>query len=220
MAWVLDETTKPHVFIAVPHHGAVPLEWVEHTYGPLRFIPQPDFKKSIRLARGILNLDTERNLLVKMALEDPTVTHILFLDTDCVCESPKDPNQALRLLLQCNAPIASGLYRAKKKEGFPYAMWVKNPKGEGFLPVTSWTGNWIKVDVIGMGFCLIKREVFEKVPPPWFEWYPEPEPSEDFRFCLKCAEYGYEVRVFTDVKLSHIGTLKVKIDGSVTTLDV
>ncbi|RLI76734.1 hypothetical protein DRP04_12395 [Archaeoglobales archaeon] len=221
MAWnLVQESKKPHVCICVPHWGNVSLEWVETTYGPLRFIPQPDFKKSTRLARGILNLDTERNMLVELALEDPTVTHILFLDTDNIIESPKDPNQALRMLLSCNAPIASGLYRAKKPKGeYPYAMWVKNPHGEGYLPIAKWTGNWIKVDVIGFGFVLIKREVFEKVPKPWFQWK-ERAPSEDFFFCEKVAKYGYEVRVLTDVKLSHVGTLKVKSTGEITTLDV
>ena len=208
----------PHICLCVPHFGAVQLEWVESTYGPLRFIPQADFAKSHRLARGILNLDTERNELVKMALQDKTVTHIFFLDTDVVAEL--DPNQALRMLLQCNCPIASGLYRAKKLKGdYPYAMWMKNPNGIGYLGIQSWTGNFIKVDVIGFGAVMIQREVFEKVPFPWFEWK-EPSPSEDFVFCEKAVKYGYNISVFTPVAFSHIGSMKVKTDGAVHVLDV
>lgn len=220
MAW--DEfKQKPFVMICVPHWGSVSLEWVQKTYGPLAFIPQPDFDKQPLLLRGVLNLDTERNELVKEALKNPKTTHILFLDTDIIVEEPKDPNQALRMLLATDAPIASGLYRAKKKKGFSYAMWVKNPEGEGYIPVLEWTkgANWIKVDAIGLGFCLIKREVFEKIPYPWFKW-DKPQPSEDFYFCELLAKYGYEIRVLTDIKCSHIGLLKVKIDGTVTTLDV
>lgn len=211
----------PFVEICVPHWGSVSLEWVEKTYGPLRWIPQPDFTKHNLLSKGILNLDTERNELVKQALKNPKATHILFVDTDVVIEEPVDPNVALRMLLACDVPIASGLYRAKKKEGFMYAMWVKNPHGEGYLPVRSWTSgaNWIRVDAIGLGFCLIKREVFEKIPYPWFKW-DKPHPSEDFYFCELLRKYGYEIRVLTDIKFSHVGTLKVKIDGSVSTLEV
>ena len=64
-----------------------------------------------------------------------------------------------------------------------------------------------------------KREVFEKIPYPYFKWDKE-SPSEDFYFCQKAIEHGYEIRVFTDVKCSHIGMLKVKSDGSFSTLDV
>lgn len=210
----------PHVCICVPHWGSVSLEWVESTYGPLRFLAHPQFAKSNKISRGILNLDTERNLLVKMVLEDKTVTHILWLDTDCVMESPTDPNEAVVRLLMCNAPIVSGLYRAKKSKGdYPYAMWLKNPNGIGYLSFTEWTGNFICVGAIGLGFCLVKREVYEKIPFPWFIWDRE-YPSEDFDFCERAAKHGYEVKVYTDVKLSHAGTMKVKIDGSITMLDV
>jgi GT2 family glycosyltransferase len=125
------------------------------------------------------------------------------------------------MLLACNAPVASGLYRAKQKTGFHYAAWVKNPRGEGYFPIQGWTAgsNWIKVDAIGLGFCLLKREVFERIPHPWFKW-DKPAPSEDFYFCEQLIKYGYEIRVLTDVKCSHIGTLKVHHDGTISTLEV
>lgn len=211
----------PVVAILCPHWGSVSMEWVETTYGPLRFIPQPDFAKAPKLSRGILNLAAHRNALVKMALEDKTVTYLLWLDSDNICESPSDPNQALRMLLSLNVPIVSGLYRAKKSKGlYPYAMWMKNPAGIGYLAIENWTGNWITADVIGFGFVLIKREVFEKVPYPWFVWDSAEGVSEDFFWCEKIAQYGYEVKVFTDVRLSHGLTGKVRTDGAVHVLDV
>lgn len=232
MAWDETETRKvsiptgmPHICICAPHHGSVQLEWVQTTWAPLGFIPQADFAKSTKLSRGILNLDTERNLLAKEALKDKTVTHILWVDTDMISESG-DPNQDLRMLLSCNAPVASGLYRAKKKGGmYPYAMWARHPEGlkkEGvpaYVAISEWSGNWISVDAIGLGFCLMKREVFESVPRPWFVW-DKKAPSEDFDFCEKLKKHGYEIRVLTIVRLSHIGVLKVKTDQSITMLDV
>lgn len=211
----------PNVCVCVPHHGFVSLEWVNTTYGPLRFVPRTDFVKTHRIARGILNLDTMRNELVKMALEDKTVSHILFLDTDVIMESPSDVNEAVSILLQCNVPVVSGLYRAKKSKGdYPYAMWIKNPDVTyGYAGFQSWTGNWLSVDTVGFGFVLLRREVFEKIPFPWFTW-DKPTPSEDFVLCEKIKQYGYEIKVMTDVKFSHAGNFKVKIDGSVQTLDV
>lgn len=212
----------PLVCILVPHFGRVSMEFVQSTYVPLVYVARADFAKTNRIARGILNLDTLRNDLVRMALEDKQVTHVLFLDSDCIIEEPKDPNEALKNLLACNAPIVSGLYRAKKSKGlYPYAMWAKHPAAEyGYTDIPKWTGNYITVDAIGMGFCLIRREVFEKIPPPWFQW-DKPTPSEDFAFCEKARKAGYDIKVFTDVKLSHEGMMKVLCkDGAIHMLDV
>ncbi|MCX7667259.1 MAG: hypothetical protein N2112_17145, partial [Gemmataceae bacterium] len=178
MAWAesSQQYGLPHVKICIPHWGSVSLEWAKRMFAPLDRDPQQDFEKQVILTRGILNLDTERNFLVKIALEDPKTTHILFVDTDVVVEEPSDPNHALRMLLACDAPVASGLYRANQRHGFNYAAWLKNPDGVGYIPIQGWTqgANWIKVDAIGLGFALFKREVFEKIPPPWFKWFPEP----------------------------------------------
>ena len=211
--------TRPHVKICLPHYGSISMEFARCMLEPLDMIPQPDFDKQVLIARGILNLDTLRNDLVRMALSDPRATHILFLDSDVVCETPRDPNEAIRMLLSTNAPLASGLYRAKQREGFNYAMWMRNPTGGvGYVPIAQWTGNWIRADVIGFGFVLLRRECFERVLYPWFEWG-EPTPSEDFIYSEKLNKVGIEVRVFTSVRFSHCGTLKVHTDGKVTVLD-
>jgi GT2 family glycosyltransferase len=189
---------------------------VEKTWGPLRWVPL-DWCEKIPLMCRVPSLPLARNILAKHAL-DAGATHLFWLDSDLVFEKPEDPNEALRLLYLCDAPIVAGLYRAKQKVGFNYAAWVKVEGG--YAPIREWSGNYIRVDVTGLGCCLVKREVFEKVPKPWFKWVEEEAPSEDFAFFEKCREAGYEVRIFTEVRLSHIGALKVLSDGSVSTLDV
>lgn len=233
MAWevargISQEPTQPSkkafVAICIPHQGNFSAEFSDRVYGPLKYVPTPYFDKTVFASRGT-PLDVARNGLVKAALSNPAITHIMFWDDDVISESPLDPNELIFQLLQCNAPIASGSYRARQKHGFNFSMWLKNPNPEGkleFISIQQYTGNWLKADVIGMGVCLIQRQVFEKVPPPWFVWDDMTAvPSEDFFFCLKCAEYGIESRVFMEAKCSHIsGALKVLWSGEITTCDV
>jgi hypothetical protein len=196
------------------------MEWAYRMLLPL--VSQVQWAdKELRMSRGIpVNLSREE--MVRSVLEDPKATHILWVDSDSVCESPADPNTCLQTLLSLNEPIVSGLYRAKQKTGFNYAMWVETVDSEGkegLTPILNWTGNWLQVDAIGLGFCLVKREVYERIPRPWFPWELGGR-SEDFEFCRKAIKAGYKINVFTDVRISHIGLLKVKTDGSITTLDI
>ena len=213
---------KPKISIGIPYETRITVMWAMKTLGPLLFIPVPFCDKFPQMCRGF-PLPLKRDKIVEMTLADPTMTHLLFVDTDSVCEKPSDPNQALQTLLQINEPIVSALYRAKQATGFNPAMWVEAVEPgtgkKGYTPIQQWTGNWIQADTIGMGFCLIKREVFEKIPPPWFPWE-RLEPSEDFSFCVKAKAAGYKINVFTDVQVSHIGDLIVHPDGHITTLEV
>ena len=208
---------KPFVAVCVPHMGSVSLEFSHKMWGPLRYVAVPAFEKAVIPIRG-LPWPVARNSLVKEALKEPKVTHLMWIDSDIVFENPGDPNQAIANLIAADVPIVSGVYRARKKDGFCYSMWIEVPSG--FVPVEQWSGNFIEVSVVGFGCTLVKREVFEAIPYPWFEWAHE-SPSEDFNFCLKAAEHGYKINVFTDIRASHVsGMLKVTSEADVTTLDV
>lgn len=228
MAWQMSPNPPaipagmPLVCALIPHFGKISMEWAQVMYTPFASVPHPAFAKTLRVAKGLLNLDTERNELVRTALEDKNITHLLWIDSDIICEDPKDVNEAIRRLLATNVPIVSGLYRAKKAKGsYPYAMWARHPSASfGYIDIPQWTGNWLSVDAIGMGFCLCKREVFEKIPPPWFVW-DKVAPSEDFDWCQKVRNAGYEIKVYTDVRLSHEMSGKVLCNsGDVHVLDV
>ena len=220
----------PKIAICVPFNGNWIPEWVERLYLPLMYTPTSNFQKVAFLCR-VPSLPVARDILVKQALSI-NCDYIFFLDSDHVTETPADPNVALNNLYQMinksknkddknykDARIVSGLYRSKQKTGFGYAMWLKY-QDRGFTPIAEWTGNWLSVDTIGMGFCLIDTIVFKELPKPWFKWDESDQMSEDFYFCTQAKKQGYDIRVFTDVKLSHLGSLKVKCDGSITVMDV
>lgn len=220
----------PKIAICIPFNSNWIPEWVERMYMPLMYHPLNWCQKVAFLTR-VPSISVARNTLVEQALAI-NADYLFFLDSDIVMESPTDPNVALSNLYQVinkskdtNSPsykdarIVSGLYRAKQKTGFSYAMWLKY-QDKGFTPISNWKGNWLQVDVVGMGFCLIDMKVFKDIPKPWFLWNDPGGISEDFYFNLLAKKYNYETRVFTDVKLSHLGTLKVKTDGSIVVPEV
>lgn len=224
-AWNNIPKNIPKIAIAIPYNEKWHPEWVERTYRHLRCTPVNWCQKIVYFSK-VPSLSVARDTLVNQALQNDC-DYIFFLDSDHVFESPEDPNDALNLLYHCmnkskdtkDAKIVSGLYRAKQKSGFSYAMWMKI-HDKGFTPIQQWTGNWLEVDVAGLGCCLLDTEIFRDIPKPWFYWETQNDISEDFYFYQLAKKYGYSTHVFTDVKLSHLGGMKLKIDGTITVPDL
>jgi hypothetical protein len=220
----------PKIAIAIPFNGNWIPEWTEKIYMPIMY-HQTSWCQKIAFLTRVPSISVARNTLVEQAITN-NADYVFFLDSDIVMESPTDPNLALSQLYSVMnkstnkddkdykiGRIVSGIYRAKQKSGFSFAAWMKY-QNKGFTPLTSWDGNLLSVDVVGMGFCLIDIKVFKEIPKPWFVWDLPGSISEDFYFCLLAKEYGFDTRVFSDVKLSHIGTLKVKTDGTIVVPDI
>lgn len=215
----------PKIAVCIPYNGKWEPEWVEKIYGPLKYVPTNWCTKIIFLSK-VQSIAVARDILVNQALQSDC-DFILFLDTDVIFEYPTDPNFALSSLYQVinkdpnskDGKIVSALYRAKQKVGFNNAMWTK-ASVSGYIAVQQWTGNWIEVDVAGLGCCLIDTRVFKNAERPWFRWELKDDISEDFYFYRLAKKNGYNTHIFTDVKLSHLGGLKVKSDGTVTTTDI
>lgn len=215
-------TNKPKIAIAIPYNGKWYPEWTEKVYVPLKYVPISWCDKQTFLCK-VPSISVARDILVNSALK-AGCDYVFFLDTDLIFETPIDPNKALEILYQVinkdpnkkDGKIVSGLYRAKQKTGFSYAMWMKAPNNiNGFVSIQEWTGNWIQVDTVGLGCCLINIEIFKSMKRPFFHWELNEDVSEDFYFFKLAKEHGYDLHAFTDVKLSHLGTLKVKCNGDI-----
>jgi hypothetical protein len=221
------EIPVPLIAICIPYAN-IEVEFIEKVYIPLKSVPLNFANKKFCLSK-VPSIPVARNALVKQALEI-NADYIFWLDTDHSFEDPTnpngfaDPNAALKVLYDTinkdpnskNDKIISGLYRAKQKSGFPYSMWMSY-QDQGFVPVQEWTGNYIETDVVGLGCCLMDTRIFKDVPKPWFHWDDTDEISEDFFFLRKVKQYGYNCRILTDIKLSHIGKVKIRCDGTVIT---
>jgi 2-polyprenyl-3-methyl-5-hydroxy-6-metoxy-1,4-benzoquinol methylase len=149
-------------------------------------------------------IDRARNELVRDALADG-MDFILFLDSDIIM-----PKGAIDKLVDMNTDIASGLYFAKGKPYLPVARVLKD--GKHFFLEDFEYNQVIDVAGVGMGMCLIKRDVFSKLTYPYFkfDWvYPKKgEPyqvAEDLYFCDQAIKAGYKVKLNTGIVLEHEG---------------
>ena len=97
-----------------------------------------------------LPLPASRNFLVESAMKIPGWSHVLLLDDDVII-----PEGGLKQLIALKADIAVMDY--------PLHM-VKDGKNCGTV-VTDKDGS---IAWAGIGCCLVKREVFEKLSQPWF----------------------------------------------------
>lgn len=147
---------------------------------------------------------TQRERLATMALELGS-QYVLWLDSDIVFPA----TTAIRLMSH-NEPIVAANYvrRQLPAKGVAYE---KIGDWENPLPFEIYD-NLVEVEGIGMGCILMKTEIFQKIPKPWFEfgWSPESNDflGEDMILCQKIAALGYQIKVDTllSQELRHLGT--------------
>lgn len=229
MAWESENNNnnngkKPVIGIGLPFYGDVSVEFVIKTYIPL-VNAEPWCDKITILSRAP-SLPQVRNTMVEQALM-AKCDYLFFIDSDVIFE--KDNYSCLKKLYEVQKPIVSGIYRAKKHDGFSLAAWLAHTDHEKkvieFKPVDPKyledETNICQVDLVGMGCCLINMDVFRNTPQPWFHWDTNKEHSEDFYFCMKAAKHlgeEYFPWVHMGVKASHIGQIVIQSDGSFRTI--
>lgn len=163
-----------------------------------------------------------RNKIVADVLEkDPGASHILFIDDDMTFP----PDLLERLLAHDKDMVVANAHRKYP----PYVPVVSVDVGGGdyFHPiyVRPEHGTLERVTSAGTGVCLIKTDVFRKVPFPWFQAeYLPPDPghekdpglimghlfvSEDNRFFIQAQSCGFKLYCDFSLEIGHIAEYEV-----------
>ena len=126
-----------------------------------------------------------------------------------------DPHVLLALMAH-NLPVVVGLTVLKMPPFMPTIFASERTTAEGntqYMPfslgdIDGKSGLYGPIWACGRAGMLIKREVFEAIPPPWFELgktNPE-EAGEDFWFCSKLRAASIPIMCDLDVPFGHIAT--------------
>ena len=151
-----------------------------------------------------LPIDEARNRVVHEALA-AKLRYLFFLDWDVLVQ-PQTLAQLVELAE--NNPefdVFSGVYCSRKPPvGQP---WIWREWENGIF--WDWTLGDILRDVvgIGMGCCLLRLSLFDRLPEPWFKTVDEfrtfqgallkIDQTEDIYFCQKCEQHGIRIMVDT-----------------------
>lgn len=194
------------VFIGFPVDNSFEVGFVETMQAAIAL--DPDGSEGVASAPHIMPYrvtNQSRNLLVHKMLAGDW-THILMLDSDMLF-----PAGTLGRLLSHDVDIVGGFYLRKVRGNLPcVARYNENGR-----PCSVWPLPHLEeVDALGTGAILIKREVFENIDPPWFEYKPVEDKydgtkleqiSEDYVFCDKAKAAGYKIHVDGSLICGHVG---------------
>ncbi len=218
------------VYIGIPREERVYSRALDHVELVAYKLSDRGFLGGILKTR-ISAVDEGRNQLVDKFLERPHATHLLMLDSD----QTFPPDIGYRLL-QRDKDVITALYFTKGDYQLPvvyrHAGKERDRLGRDvdqfqslcdevhrFLKehqvspaasacIINADDGLMRIDGCGCGAMLVRRQVFEKVGYPWFRL--GGGVGEDFDFCLKAAEAGYEIWADCSVICGHID---VKVVG-------
>lgn len=175
---------------------------------------------TVRFLRGSSQVDLARSTMACQALEDG-FTETMWIDADTAF----DPDDVDRLRAH-DLPIVAGLYLQKTQHRPRFVGKFVNPNVTFGI-----NGGLLEMVYVGMGFTLIRAEVYRKVAKslsvcdggyggkkviPYFQPMLANEDilshegqltylSEDYSFCYRAAAAGYEIKADTSVKVGHVG---------------
>lgn len=142
-------------------------------------------------------------IAMNMAMKD-------FEDYDAILLTEWDHDfepDALEKLWNMNVPVASAMF--KSRSGSHHWLLIdESGKENAYVPPPSMTEPF-RMDCTGLGFMLIRREVFEKMGRPIFKPFSELHNNIDRQLCRDIKSAGFDVMINPQVRLGHYSTERI-----------
>ena len=168
------------------------------------------------------------NLLVERFLKETDGTHLFMTELDMVI-----PVDTIPTLLALDKPIASGLYFLRGGTGQP-CLYVPAPVTPSLNRFPHTPVTMFPLDrpfrlakaggCCGLGCVLIRRDVFEAIPYPWFDLKEKnPQTLEgygsDMYFYTQVKDAGVEVWIDPRVRCEHMDYTQASMDDYIARLE-
>jgi len=195
---------KKKIIISIPHNNDMVMPLAKFLASVK---PHPDYETRVR-TQYRHPVDGNRNLMIKKFLqEDEDNEWLLFVDADTV------PPLNVFDMINHNESIVGGLV-CGMAHGVPYPLIMRSGKKDGYRMIKPAeeemdSGNGlIEVDGAGAATLLIRREVLERMNPPWFKFdYDEwgvSQMSEDYAFSRQAKSLGYKMWIDPNIQCMHL----------------
>ena len=208
------------VFIATPaYQGKVHVQYALALNDTCTLLRMHGFEVTIRMPVGGSLLVADRNRLVQM-FWDSGCDYMLCVDSDLGW----DPNAVMRLI-EADKDVSGGVYPTRDKSGFNFRPAVES---SGKIVMCKDT-LLLQMEYIPSGFLLIKRNVIATLRDKYPELYYCPKDinsdqtsgycffntevydgefwGEDYVFCRRLREAGFDIYVDPLIEFDHAGTV-------------
>jgi hypothetical protein len=125
-------------------------------------------------------------------------SHVLWLDDDSIF----NPDLAVYLSRAPELDVVSALYFGRGTRNLP-VVYVKDNTDDPYkhFPLIEMPSKLCEVDAIGLGACLMRRDVLDRMPEPWFSFQ---DAGEDIYFCVHAKRAGMHIYCDGSYMLGHL----------------
>ena len=195
-------STKKRVLIAIPTARNIEVDTFKSIYDQ---IVDDNVEIDFQYFYGY-RVDQIRNLIADWVIKG-NYDYLFSVDSDITFD-----NNILQKFIDHDLDIVSGIYR-QRKEDLILEIYAEHGGNVSWEEIKN--KQLVKIGACGFGCVLVKRQVFESVGQPAFEYHVALDHkntvSEDWDFCAKARDKGFEVWADTDVVCGHIGSTTFKV---------